>query len=112
MNNSLFIIHPLSTDFIMYGFILIIHIIVSCGLILVVLLQVGKNAGFSGLFGGGGNEAVFGGNTTPIIIKKATTTMAIVFMVTSLLLTAFGSRLKMRSLVERIPMTPVQTQPQ
>ena len=87
-----------------------IHIIVSCGLILIVLLQAGKGAGISGLFGGGGNEAVFGGNTTPLIIKKVTTTMAVLFMLTSLFLTVLGSKLRTRSLAERIP--PAQTQQQ
>ncbi|MFH0947926.1 MAG: preprotein translocase subunit SecG [Elusimicrobiota bacterium] len=95
----------------MYGFVLILHIIVSCGLILIVLLQAGKGAGISGLFGGGGNEAVFGGNTTPIIIKKFTTTMAALFMITSLFLTVIGSRSKTRSLAERIPPAPAQAQP-
>lgn len=96
----------------MYGFVLTVHIIVSCGLILIVLLQAGKGAGISGLFGGGGNEAVFGGNTTPIVIKKITTTMAVLFMITSLFLTVIGSKLRTRSLAERIPPAPAQTQQQ
>jgi len=96
----------------MYGFVLTVHIIVSFGLILIVLLQAGKGAGISGLFGGGGNEAVFGGNTTPLIIKKITTTMAVLFMITSLFLTLIGSRLRTRSLAERIPPAPAETQQQ
>jgi len=96
----------------MYGFVLTVHIIVSFGLILIVLLQAGKGAGISGLFGGGGNEAVFGGNTTPLIIKKVTTTMAILFMLTSLFLTVIGSKLRTRSLAESIPPAPAETQQQ
>jgi len=94
----------------MYGFVLVVHITVSCGLILIVLLQAGKGAGISGLFGGGGNEAVFGRNTTPGIIKKFTTTMAALFVITSLFLTVIGSRSRTRSLTERIPQAPVQSQ--
>ncbi|MDD5688329.1 MAG: preprotein translocase subunit SecG [Elusimicrobia bacterium] len=94
----------------MYGFILTVHIIVSVGLILVVLLQAGKGAGISGLFGGGGNEAVFGGNTTPGIIKKTTTTMAVVFMITSLLLTIVAVRTRGRSLAEKIPIASQKPQ--
>ncbi len=89
-----------------------VHIIVSAGLILIVLLQAGKGAGISGLFGGGGNEAVFGGNTTPLIIKKVTTTMAVLFMITSLFLTVIGSKTRKRSVAENIPPASAQTQQQ
>jgi len=96
----------------MYGFVLTVHIIVSFGLILIVLLQAGKGAGISGLFGGGGNEAVFGGNTTPAIIKKVTTTMAVLFMFTSLFLTLIGSKVRTRSAAESIPPAPAESQQQ
>ncbi|MEW6557832.1 MAG: preprotein translocase subunit SecG [Elusimicrobiota bacterium] len=95
----------------MYGFILTIHIIVSVGLILIVLLQAGRGAGISGLFGGGG-ETGFGGPTTPVVIKKITATMAAVFMITALFLTVIASKKRSRSLAERIPPAPAQTQQQ
>ncbi|MCD4690329.1 preprotein translocase subunit SecG [bacterium] len=69
----------------MYGVILGIHIVVSLGLIVTVLLQSGKGGGLAGAFGGGGGAgAVFGGQTAVTILGKATRYLAIIFMVTSL----------------------------
>ena len=97
----------------MYGFVLTVHITVSAGLILIVLLQAGKGAGISGLFGGGSNDSAFSGATTPGVIKKITTTMAILFMITSLALTVIIAKSKRRSLAETIPVTqPTQEQQQ
>ncbi|MBN1383360.1 MAG: preprotein translocase subunit SecG [Elusimicrobia bacterium] len=97
----------------MYGFVLTIHIIVSVGLILIVLLQAGKGAGISGLFGGGSNDSAFSGATTPGVIKKITTTMAVLFMITSLALTVIIAKSRRRSLAETIPVAqPTQQQQQ
>jgi len=71
----------------MYGAILAIHILVSLGLIVTVLLQSGKGGGLAGAFGGGGGAgAVFGGQTAATFLTKATRYLAVVFMVTSLTL--------------------------
>jgi preprotein translocase subunit SecG len=64
---------------------LTLHILVSLGLIVVVLLQSGKGGGLAGAFGGGGGVgAVFGGQTAASFLTKATRYLAIVFMVSSL----------------------------
>ncbi|OQA89861.1 MAG: Protein-export membrane protein SecG [Elusimicrobia bacterium ADurb.Bin231] len=95
----------------MYGIILFFHVVVCMGLIIIVLLQVGKGAGISGLFGGGSsNDAVFGGTSTPLVIRKITITMAVAFMVTSLLLTIVASRAKMRSVTDTIPVNQAASQ--
>ena len=95
----------------MYGFLLAVHIIVCLGLILVVLLQVGKGASVSGLLGASSsNEAAFGGTSTPIVVRKITVAMAVIFMVTSLALTIFISKSKMRTLAEKIPVSTAQPQ--
>ncbi len=71
----------------MYGAILAIHILVSLGLIVTVLLQSGKGGGLAGAFGGGGGAgAVFGGQTAATMLTKATRYLAVVFMVTCLTL--------------------------
>ena len=71
----------------MYGAILSIHILVSLGLIVTVLLQSGKGGGLAGAFGGGGGAgAVFGGQTAATFLTKATRYLAVVFMLTSLTL--------------------------
>lgn len=66
----------------------IIHIIVAVALILIVLLQSGKQAGLSGSIAGGA-ETFFGknkGRTIDGILSKWTSVAAIVFIVTSVVL--------------------------
>ncbi|HYR91708.1 MAG TPA: preprotein translocase subunit SecG [Terriglobia bacterium] len=70
----------------------VFHVIVSIFLILVVLLQQGKSADWSGAFGGGGSQATFGSRGTGTLLSKATTAAAIIFMITSLALTILISR--------------------
>ncbi|MFH1783976.1 MAG: preprotein translocase subunit SecG [bacterium] len=70
----------------------ILHVCVSIFLVLVVLLQAGKGASLSGLFGGGGGEAIFGGGGGDIFLKKMTTVLVVLFMVTSLTLAIMSSR--------------------
>ncbi|MBN1824130.1 MAG: preprotein translocase subunit SecG [Endomicrobiales bacterium] len=94
----------------MYYLILVLHIIVSVGLILIVLLQAGKGSGIAGLFGGGGSDQFFSAPSGMAFIKKVTVVMAVVFVLTSLLLTMITSRIGMRSVTSQIPMIPVAPQ--
>jgi len=71
----------------MAGVLLGLHIVISFGLIIVVLLQSGKGGGLAGAFGGaGGVGAVFGGQTAADFLTKATRYLAIGFFLTSLVL--------------------------
>ena len=70
----------------------IFHVIVSIFLILVVLLQQGKSADWSGAFGGGGSQATFGARGIGTLLSRATTAAAVIFMFTSLSLTILISR--------------------
>ena len=70
----------------------IFHVIVSIFLILVVLLQQGKSADWSGAFGGGGSQATFCARGTGTLLSRATTAAAVIFMFTSLSLTILISR--------------------
>lgn len=83
----------------MFGVLLtIIHITVAVLLILVVLVQSGKGAGLSGLFGGGASaEQLFSAPSGGSFLRKATIVLAIVFAVTSLTLTFTASRRAMQS---------------
>jgi preprotein translocase subunit SecG len=65
-------------------FLTLIHVIVCLFLILVVLLQQGKSADWSGTFGGGSSQTAFGQRGSATLLSKATTAAAIIFMVTSL----------------------------
>lgn len=77
----------------------IVHVIVCLFLILVVLLQQGKSADWSGTFGGGSSQAAFGQRGTATLLSKATTAAAILFMVTSLALTILAGRVSSKSVI-------------
>jgi preprotein translocase subunit SecG len=53
-------------------------------LIIIVLLQSGKDADLAGAFGGHGSQSTFGPRGTATLLSKITTTLAVLFMVTSL----------------------------
>jgi preprotein translocase subunit SecG len=86
----------------------IVHVIVCLFLILVVLLQQGKSADWSGTFGGGSSQTSFGQRGTATLLSKATTAAAIIFMVTSLALTIWSTGVGSRSVV---PATATPTAP-
>jgi len=90
-------------------FLTIVHVIVCLFLILVVLLQQGKSADWSGTFGGGSSQASFGQRGTATVLSKATTAAAIIFMVTSLALTILSTRSGSRSVVPANATTPAPT---
>jgi len=69
----------------------IIHVIVSIGLILVVLLQTGKGAEMGAVFGGS-SATIFGSSGAGNFLTKLTSGMAIIFMITSLTLGYFAGR--------------------
>jgi preprotein translocase subunit SecG len=69
----------------------IIHVFVSIGLILVVLLQTGKGAEIGAVFGGS-SSTIFGSSGAGNFLTRLTTGMAIVFMITSLMLGYFSGR--------------------
>jgi len=69
--------------------ITVIHIIVSIGLILVVLLQTGKGAEMGAVFGGS-SATIFGSSGAGNFLTRLTAVMAIVFMITSLTLGYFA----------------------
>jgi preprotein translocase subunit SecG len=73
--------------------IIVAHVIFAIAMIAVVLLQTGKGAGLSGVFGAGGaaSESFFGGRGPGTFLAKLTTAAAIMFMVTSLVLAKLSS---------------------
>jgi preprotein translocase subunit SecG len=75
----------------MITIVTIIHIIVSIGLILVVLLQTGKGADMGAVFGGS-SSTIFGSSGAGNFLTRLTTGMAIVFMITSLTLGYFSGK--------------------
>lgn len=69
----------------MITLVIVVHILVSLGLILVVLLQTGKGADMGAVFGGS-SATVFGSSGAGNFLTRLTTGMAVVFMLTSLFL--------------------------
>lgn len=70
--------------------LIIVHIVISVLLIVVVLMQHGKQQGMSGAIAGGA-ETFFGknkGRTIDAMLKKFTAVLAILFVVSSIVLTA------------------------
>ncbi len=76
----------------MYIAMSILHLLVTLGLILIVLLQSGKGADIGAAFGGGSSQTVFGGRGAATFLSKLTSALAILFMLTSLTLTLLASQ--------------------
>lgn len=92
-----------------YGILIFIHIVVSFGLIMAVLLQSGKGGGLAGTFGGSGiTGGIFGGRGAAPFLTKATTGFAILFMLSSLTLSYIGPRTSSSESVLERTMGPVQ----
>ncbi|MCR5812951.1 MAG: preprotein translocase subunit SecG [Desulfovibrio sp.] len=66
----------------MQSLILTLHIVVCVLLVILILLQSGKEG--MGVIFGGGNSSVFGSTGAGGILVKLTTLMALIFVVTSL----------------------------
>jgi preprotein translocase subunit SecG len=77
----------------------IVHVIVCIFLVLVVLLQQGKSADWSGAFGGGSSQVAFGQRGSATLLTKATTAAAILFMVMSLTLAIMAGRTGSNSVI-------------
>ena len=74
--------------------LIIVHLIISLVLIVIVLLQHGKQAGLSGAVAGGA-ETFFGknkGRTVDAILRKITSVVAILFIISSLTLAYVATR--------------------
>jgi len=82
------------------GLITLIHVVVCVILIVVVLLQHGKSADIAATFGGAGSQTAFGPRGTATLLSKITTWSAIVFMLTSISLTMFGTRNRSTSIMQ------------
>jgi preprotein translocase subunit SecG len=66
--------------------ILVIHIIVSLGLIIAVLLHSGKGGGLSSVLGGGGSSMLSGSYIVEKNLDKITIVLGSVFSATTLVL--------------------------
>lgn len=75
----------------MQNLFIVLHIIVTCLLIFVVLMQEGKDPGMRGIQGASSDmgDSYFkkaGGTTKEAMFTKLTTTIAVLFLITTLVL--------------------------
>jgi len=100
-----------------YGILIVVHILIAALLITVVLMQSGRGGGLSGAFGGGGGgQTLFGGRGATTFLTKMTWFLGAAFMVTSLLLAlTIGRRVGIaeeRSVLRENPIeAPATSQP-
>ena len=94
----------------MYSVVLALHVLFCMFVILIVLLQSGKGAGFSGLMGGGSSDAIFNAPSGSMFLRKVTTGLVAAFFVTSLLLTFLAARQRVSSVTQRMAM-PMEALP-
>ena len=68
----------------MYPVVLSIHVLICLMVVMIILVQSGKGAGFSGLFGGGSSDALFNAPSGSMFLRKVTTFLAVAFFTTAL----------------------------
>ena len=86
-----------------YGLVLVVHILVALFLIAVILLQGGRG-GLGEALGGAAAQSLFGGSAN-IVMTKVTTVGAALFMVTCLSLAGLSTA-RGRSVIDQLPVTP------
>ena len=87
----------------LYGLVLVVHILLSLFLIAIVLLQGGRG-GLGEALGGAAAQSLFGGGANTVM-SKLTAAVAGLFMVTCLSLAFLSTSRGERSVIDRLPMT-------
>jgi preprotein translocase subunit SecG len=72
--------------------VLIVHVLISAGLIGLVLLQQGKGADMGAAFGSGASGTVFGSRGSGSFLTRGTAILATLFFATSLWLAYFSGK--------------------
>lgn len=90
---------------ILYGLVLVVHVLVVLFLIGVILLQGGRG-GMGEALGGAAAQSLFGGGANTVM-TKVTSVVAGLFIVTCLSLAALSTA-RGRSVMEQLPVTPDQ----
>lgn len=73
----------------MFGFLMIVEVVVSILLMLVVLMQASKGGGLAGTFGGSSVGMVFGVRRTADFLTRGTQVLAGTFLVLALVINIF-----------------------
>lgn len=89
----------------------VVHVVACIFLVIVVLLQSGKGAEVGAVLGGAGSQTVFGGSGGATFLSKLTVWVAVIFMLTSLGLTAFSGKAGSSSVMKGIAPPPIEEAP-
>jgi preprotein translocase subunit SecG len=73
----------------MFGFMVIVEVILSLALILVILMQSSKGGGLAGTFGGASVGMMFGVRRTADFLTRSTQILAATFLALSLIINIF-----------------------
>jgi preprotein translocase subunit SecG len=85
-----------------YYFLVLLHLVVSVGLVFFILIQSNKGMGLAGAFGSAGaSDSVFGSSGGMNILMKITMVLAIVFTVSSMTLSIIRPPVSDNSLMSR-----------
>jgi preprotein translocase subunit SecG len=76
----------------LFTVILVVHVLVSAGIIGLVLIQHGKGADMGAAFGSGSSGSLFGATGSANFLSRTTAVLATAFFVTSIGLTWMASR--------------------
>jgi len=87
--------------------VVVVHVLVSLGLIGLILIQQGKGAEAGASFGGGASQTVFGSQGSANFLTKTTKYLAIIFFITSISLAVIA---KQRSEVAAQELLPTASQ--
>ena len=93
----------------MVTFLLVVHVLACLGLIATILLQAGKGAGLSNMFGGGSSGLFV--PSSGGFLTKFTALLAVIFLFTSLVLSLRLSEKWSTSLEQKILNTEEQSVP-
>lgn len=93
----------------MQQFLLIVHVLVSIGVVTLVLLQHGRGADTGAAFGGGSSGSMFGSRGPTTFLTRLTTIFVTVFFLTSLSLAWLSTQsVERKSVVERVQPVTVE----
>jgi preprotein translocase subunit SecG len=90
--------------------VVVVHVLVSLGLIGLILIQQGKGAEAGASFGGGASQTVFGSQGSGNFLTKTTKYLAIIFFATSISLAVIAKQRSEVSAMELLPTAPMVEQ--
>ncbi len=76
----------------MYQVIIVIHVLLSLGIIGLILMQQGKGADAGASFGSGSSGSVFGAQGAASFLSRSTAILATLFFITSLTLAVMSGQ--------------------